>query len=171
MTNQMVIGIDQETFEQEDLPRFGMRIAKPNSSYEVETSDSGPKHTRLVFPWFLAILGNDEHLENSELGIWSQLSVAHRDLTPVNSTLVFAPSTQLVISHPISKALIGQIRWDNHTVLDAAHSLLTMSEDELRETLTAWRKEAARSVIHHWQGIVCWESMLYKDNSFANKKG
>ena len=109
MINQMIIGIDQEMFEQEDLARFGIRIVKPDSSYEVKMSDSRPKHIWLVFPWFLAILGNNKYLENSELRIWSQLSVTHRDLTPVNLTLIFAPLTQLVTSHPISKALIGQI--------------------------------------------------------------
>ena len=85
---------------------FNIYIAKLDSFYKVKISDSRPKYIQLVFPWFLAILGNNKYLENLELGIWSQLLVAHRDLMPINLTLVFAPLTQLVISHPILKALI-----------------------------------------------------------------
>ena len=67
----MVISINQEIFEHEDLPCFGIHIMRPDLLYKIKASNSGPKHTWLVFPWFLAILGNDEHLENLELRIWS----------------------------------------------------------------------------------------------------
>ena len=80
-------------FKQEDLTYFSIYIIKLDLSYKVKILDSRPKYIWLVFPWFLAILGNNEHLENSKLKIWSQLLVIHRDLTPVNLTLVFTPST------------------------------------------------------------------------------
>ena len=46
-----------------------MHIIKLDLFYKVENLDFKPKHTWLVFPWFLAILGNNKYLENSELKI------------------------------------------------------------------------------------------------------
>ena len=93
-------------FKQEDLTYFSIYIIKLDLSYKVKTSDSRPKYIWLVFPWFLTILRNNKHLENLELRIWSQLLIIHRNLMPINLTLVFAPLTQLVTGYSILKALI-----------------------------------------------------------------
>jgi hypothetical protein len=54
-----------------------MRIAKPGSLYDIDQDYDQSEHQRMLFPWFVGIIKGDEYLEDSEVGIWSQLSVAY----------------------------------------------------------------------------------------------
>jgi hypothetical protein len=98
-----------------------MQIAKPGSSYDVDQDHDQSEHQRMLFPWFVGIIKGDEYLEDSEVGIWSQLSVAYWDLLPVNLTVTFGGTWHLDLNSPILAALVGKIRWDSPDALVSAH--------------------------------------------------
>lgn len=82
-----------------------------------------------VLPWFVAIRDHHEQLEINEMGTWSELAAAHRDLVPgprspsghpnryATAPYRFPAAIPITGLGPISDALVagsvGTIRWSS----------------------------------------------------------
>ena len=111
----------------------------------------------VVNPSFLAIQLDHETLDMPECGTWSTLSAAHRDLESVDATPSGqtnshgCPMERFVASVPLrnvshlSDALIGQARWDDPAVENAASIVLGNDDAAAWEFVKACRHRMKRT--------------------------
>ena len=131
-----------DIFNAEDKKKYGdfvpvicgpgdIRISRSEILHGSASDKNGKASTTrrwVVNPWFVAIQQDHETLDIPEVGTWSTIAAAHRDLIAPTSTPSgqvnthgrpigrFAPDIPLHHISSLSDALIGQRRWDDSLV-------------------------------------------------------
>jgi hypothetical protein len=149
--DDFVSKIDTMHWTQEDVQKFGVdwksvpcraggvRITHPTLPHGSPGDKQGKalKVRRTILPWYVSIQKDHEELEIIESGTWSMLHHAHLNMVPGQATPsgysvkygvppFRSPfSTLMVADNPISKALIGQTRWDDPMCESVVRNCLT----------------------------------------------
>lgn len=155
-----------------------VRISSPTLPHG--SRGTAPEGHRITWlPWFCGIEDDHSTLEMEEGGTWEELAAAHRDLiagpaTPSGHSVnygripyAFPAAVEFVLDNPVSKALVGRMRWDNIEVMEEARRLLT-DMDYAAKQVAAQKKEVQAKYAERFVHVMRAERNLYKQKSFVN---
>ncbi|KAL9048148.1 MAG: hypothetical protein Q9162_007841 [Coniocarpon cinnabarinum] len=113
---------------------------------------------RTMLPWFVKIQEDHEVMENTSMGTFDMLSIAHRDQTAplrspsgkpnIYSTIPFAfpAGVQLRIDSELSDALVGRVKWSSpHVLRERDYLLQATNPGTIPGFVNDWRRKATEA--------------------------
>jgi len=153
-----------------------VRISSPTLPHG--SRGTAPEGHRITWlPWFCGIEQDHSTLEMEEGGTWEELAAAHRDLiagpaTPSGHSVnygripyAFPAAVEFVLDNPVSKALVGRLRWDNIEVIEEVSRLIT-DRDYANKQIAAQKKEVLDKYAERFIKVMKAEQQLFKQKSF-----
>src|SRR6185295_14398982 len=162
----------------EDQKKYGSWTSQPVPAVRVRSSlphlphcsiGPSPGTRRTLFPWFVKIQDDEEHLEMIEAGTWSSNAAHYRDLTAPEATAIgnhhrhaytdyrWPASVPLHGLRPISDALVGRRRWTDPIIIRDRNILLRSDRTAFEALIEAWRKNAVARFKEVWEVMVAEE--------------
>lgn len=157
--------------------RGDVRVARPEIPHG-STPDCGGPIRRTVLPWFVGVRDDGETLDNPESDKWSDLAVAHAQQTAVRLTpsglpnrfgpipYKFPPGTQLLLSSPISQAVVCRTSWDDPVAQAHANLILGANRASARAEIERHRLEALCAFKVAWSRVKMAEKTFYGEGGF-----
>jgi hypothetical protein len=180
--------ITERMFTKDDAARLGIdwkpvpcrrgevRVTMPHIPHGADGPSVGTRRTML--PWFVGVQDDCETLEVIEGGTWSDLSVAHRDLTSPKATpsglanqygappYRFPAAVELSGLGALSDALVCRRRWNSPAVLAERDAVLSSGPKGLKRFVTAWRKQATKAAQEAFAIVRQGEKAAFGDRSY-----
>lgn len=151
-----------------------VRVTNP----AIPHGSTGPatKIRRTMLPWFVGIQDDHEAMEVTEMGTWSMLSAAHRDLVAPDFTpsgksnaygkipYAFPGAVQLATTSSLSAALVGRQKWTMHSVTYERNIMLMGSDEDRTAYINDWRDQMTANFAEAYQ------QMLFAENASFGEK-
>ena len=161
--------------------RGDARITMPEIPHGSTKMDTANTVRRTILPWFVAVQEDDETLDNEESDCWSDLALAYIKQTAPKKTpsglhnkygpipYKFPPCSQLVLSLPVSQALVCRTTWGDPVVQACANVLLGKDRSKAKTMVLAHRTEALQAFRVAWSRVKVAEQQFYGTQSFFSK--
>lgn len=165
----------QTDFQRQVAPDCTIRITHPLNFHGSEGKADSIRMTML--PWYCGIEADHSTLEIPEGGTWEQLAQAHRDLwvgpaSPSGHSVnygklpfPFPTNVSAHMSHPISQALIGRLKWDNLSVVEAVEKIVG-NANYRQHVLREQEVEMTKLIGEKFAKFIEEEKRVYGENSY-----
>lgn len=186
--NAAVSRIEREHWNDEDAEFFDTDwTPTPCKAGEVRVTDPGLPHgstgpatmvRRTMLPWYCAIQDDHSTMEVPEMGTWTELSTAHRDLlmgpySPSGKPNTFGAvpypfpaATHLPITSALSLALVGARRWTQPAVQRERDTVLGSDESAAESYVVDWREKALQHFGSAFEEMVAAEKKTFGEKSY-----